>query len=333
VEEAPGHPEVVVAVLTYRRPRDLAELLPLLQAQVASCDHAPAGVRAGVLVVDNDPAGSAADVVAGLGLASVRYVHEPVPGIAAARNRALDEAAGARLLLFIDDDERPVDGWLGLLLAAHARAGGCGVAGPVVSRFAVPLDPWVEAGAFFRRRRMPTGSAIGVAATNNLLLDLAAVRRAGLRFDTSLGLVGGSDTLFTRALVAAAGPLTWCDEAIVTDVVPAGRCTRRWVVRRQLRSGTSWSHTLLLGPATPGRRAVLRLQLTALGAARIGAGGTRLLAGAVLRDVRHRANGTRTAVRGLGMLLGAWGYVYAEYRRPAPAGVAGSAPAPRPVAP
>jgi succinoglycan biosynthesis protein ExoM len=332
VEQASaGVPDIAIAVLTYRRPADLAEVLPQVQGQAVGC-----GRPAEVIVVDNDPDGSAAAVVAGLALPTVRYVHEPVPGIAAARNRALDEAGGARILVFIDDDERPVDGWLRRLLATHDRAGGCGVVGPVVSRFAVPPPEWVEAGAFFRRRRMPTGSTVEVAATNNLLLDLAAVRRAGLRFDPSLGLVGGSDTLFSRALVAAAGSLTWCDEAVVTDVVPAERCTRRWVLRRQLRSGTSWSHTLV-APAPPARRAVLRVRLTALGAARLAAGGARLLAGAVLRDVRHRANGTRTAVRGLGLVLGAWGFVYAEYRRPTidarrPAGEA-RRPAGDPVAP
>jgi succinoglycan biosynthesis protein ExoM len=323
VQESPRPaPDVVIAVLTYRRPADLAELLPLLAEQARSC-----GRDAEILVVDNDPAGSAADVARG---PRVRYVHEPVPGIAAARNRALDECSGARLLAFIDDDERPVAGWLGLLLATHERAGGCGVVGPVVSRFTVPLDPWVEAGGFFRRRRMPTGRPVDVAATNNLLLDLAAVRRAAVRFDPCLGLVGGSDTLFTRALVAAAGPLTWCDEAVVTDVVPARRCTRGWVVRRQFRSGTSWSHTLVAAAPVP-RRAALRLGLTVRGVARVVAGAGRLLAGVVLRDLGHRANGTRTAVRGLGMVLGAWGYVYAEYRRPDRATGPEPAPDPAPV--
>ena len=84
-----------------------AEVLPALAEQALAQDE-PYAV--GVLVVDNDPAAGARDAVesfaprsAGV---SVRYVHEPQPGISAARNRALAEAA-SRLLVFIDDDERP----------------------------------------------------------------------------------------------------------------------------------------------------------------------------------------------------------------------------------
>ena len=219
--------DLVLAVLTYRRPADLAELLPELDRQAAG---AALGVQ--ILVVDNDPDGAGRPACEGAGLDRVRYVHEPRPGIAAARNRALAEGAGHRLLAFIDDDERPRPGWLAGLLATLAEHGGPGAVGPVVSRFAAQLSPWVLAGGFFDRRRMPTGTPVTVAATNNLLLDLDVVRAAGLDFDERFGLSGGSDTLFTRRLVRAGGPLIWCDEAVVTDVVPAARCRRDWVLRR-----------------------------------------------------------------------------------------------------
>jgi hypothetical protein len=316
-------PAVLVAVLTYRRPDDLAAVLPLLaaEASAATGSHARA---VEVLVVDNDPDAGACAQVAGLGIPGVRYVHEPRSGIAAARNRALDEvlapSAAAQehdVLVFVDDDERPREGWLSLLLATHAAHGAGGVVGPVISDFAVPLDAWVRAGGFFDRRRMPTGTPVTVAATNNLLLDVARLRAAGVRFDERLGLAGGSDTLFTRQLVAAAGPLVWCDEAIVTDVVPAARATRDWVLRRQLRSGNSWSRTALMLAPSPLARLGLRARFTALGAARVGAGLARGALGLLTRDVRHRAAGSKLAARGLGMVLGSYGYGYVEYRRPA----------------
>ena len=319
-----GAPSVVVAVLTYRRPDDLAAVLPLLDAEAAGAEGAGGAAagrasRVGVLVVDNDPdagaRGQVTALAAELGTDRVRYVHEPRSGIAAARNRALDEAGDHDVLVFVDDDERPCEGWLGLLLATHAEHGGCGVVGPVVSDFEVPLDDWVARGGFFDRRRLPTGTTTGVAATNNLLLDVAAVRRAGVRFDERLGLSGGSDTLFTRRLVAAEGPLVWCDEAVVTDVVPAARTTRTWVLRRQLRSGNSWSRTELMLAGSPAERLALRARYTALGGARLGGGLARSALGVVRRDLRDRAAGRKTAARGLGMLLGAWGYGYVEYRR------------------
>jgi hypothetical protein len=329
-----ARPQVVVAVLTYRRPQDLSELLPVLQEQRAAVQRAAvqraaveraAVERAAVqgettwsvriLVVDNDPDRSGEPVCAASGVTALRYVHEPVPGIAAARNRALAEAERDDVLVFIDDDERPGPDWLAQLLATFARTGRVGVVGPVVSTFAVALDPWVVAGRFFDRRRLATGSLVEVAATNNLLLDLHRVRSCGVRFDEAFGLSGGSDTLFVRSLVQVAGPLVWCAEAPVTDVVPPARCTRGWVTRRAFRMGNSWSRTGLALERTRGNRLRCRIRLTAGGAARLTVGLVRLLAGTVMPDVGRRACGTRTLLRGMGMLAGAWGYTYVEYRR------------------
>ena len=309
---------VRVAVLTYRRPADLAQLLPRLVEQARAVSDS--GTIADVLVVDNDPTRSAAALVgaflAGPGDVEVHYEHEPVPGIAAARNRALRTAAAVDLLVFIDDDERPCPDWLPLLLDTHARHRGAAVVGPVVSQFAVPPPDWVTAGRFFDRLRRPTGSLVTVAATNNLLLDLHEVRRLGCEFDQEFGLSGGSDTLFTRQLHRAGGRLVWCDEAVVTDVVPPERATRSWVLRRALRSGNSWSRTTLALAATPAARLPARLRLTAAAVARLLAAAARTVVGLTARSQAQRARGARTAARGLGLLLGAWGYVYQEYRRP-----------------
>ena len=98
----PQRLSVVVAVATFRRPDCLARVLPQLVEQAASID-----VDASVLVVDNDPEGGASGFVSGFDSSAVRYVHEPRPGISAARNRALDESATADALVFIDDDEEP----------------------------------------------------------------------------------------------------------------------------------------------------------------------------------------------------------------------------------
>jgi succinoglycan biosynthesis protein ExoM len=299
---------VVVAVLTFRRPRDLAELLTDLGSAL------PPTVR--VLVVDNDPAAGARDVVATHPVGAthtVRHVHEPRPGIAAARNRALAEAATDDVLVFIDDDERPGPGWLDHLLAVHASTGAAGVVGPVVSTFPGDLDPWIVEGRFFDRRRLPTGTVVDVAATNNLLLDLRRLRPTGLRFDERFGLSGGSDTLFTRALTAAGLRLVWCDEAVVTDVVPPARATREWVLRRALRSGNGWSRTSLALQSSA--RLGTRARLTARGGLRVGAGLAALGAGTVARRRPWRARGARTLMRGAGMVGGAWGWTYSEYRR------------------
>jgi GT2 family glycosyltransferase len=304
---------VTVAVPTYRRPDDLRALLPLLleQAREVSGDR----WSVDVLVVDNDPGGGAAAVLGEAQATEVRYVVEPTPGIAAVRNRALTEAAGATLLAFLDDDERPEPGWLAALLDTWSATGAAAVSGVVVSRFAGELDPWVRAGDFYFRRRRPTGTPLQVAACGNLLLDLDQVRALGLRFESALGLGGGEDTLFSRTLIRAGGRIVWCDESRAVDRVPAERMTRRWVLTR------SWSHgntavltdlRLATGPA-----ARLRVRATGLarGLLRVAGGGLRWSWGHLSRSDRHQARGLRTLLRGAGMAGAACGLVFEEYAR------------------
>jgi GT2 family glycosyltransferase len=314
-----AHLRVTIAVLTFRRPEDIAETLPLLVDQAESVRDRVAA--ASVLVIDNDPAGSARDIVesyaASRPTVPVRYHVEPVSGITAGRNRALAEAEATAddVLVFIDDDERPTERWLELLLDTFTSTDAVGVVGPVISRFAVEPDAWVTAGEFFTRRRLPTGSTVDVAATNNLLLDLRVVRRIGLAFDPAFGITGGGDTMFSRTL-ARTGSLVWCDEAIVWDVVPASRVTRDWVVRRAFRSGNSWSLTSVALAGSTSARWKARASCLGKGLVRVAGGAARTVVGVVTRSLRHRAKGIRTLARGAGMISGLVGYSYKEYRRP-----------------
>ena len=301
---------LVVAVLTYRRPADIALALPRLIEQVKSV-----GDGARVLVIDNDPAASARELVEGLDSVVVSYAHEATAGIAAARNRALSESVSDRLLVFIDDDETPSADWLASLLGTYEASGAAAVVGPVVSQYAEQPEPWISEGQFFRRRRLPTGTALTVAATNNLLLDLEQIRRLNLSFDERFGLSGGSDTLFTRSLVQLGGRMVWCDEAVVYDQVPESRLSKDWVLRRALRSGNSAVRVDV--ELSTGLSGKIRARSSGLarGSVRMAAGVIKLGAGSVAGSLALRAQGSRTVARGAGMASAAFGYVYSEYRR------------------
>jgi succinoglycan biosynthesis protein ExoM len=319
---------LTVAVLTYRRPGDLREGLPLIVEQIAALPRDLPGMQltARLLVVDNDAAASARETVEKLRRAAstahgdavpIQYVVEEHPGIAAARTRAIDESTGSELLVFIDDDERPRPGWLAPLIREWQRSGSAAVMGRVISEFEGELDPWVAAGEFFRRRSMPTGTRITVAAAGNLLLDLDQVRRLGVRFDARLGLGAGEDSLFSRELVRRGGVMTWCEESVATDVVPRARMSRSWVLTRARSHGNAEGvidSYLAEGPAA---RLAVRARNLPRGLVRIAGGGGRYLVGLALRSRRHQARGLRTAHRGLGIAASALGRSHLEYARDA----------------
>jgi succinoglycan biosynthesis protein ExoM len=306
---------VTVAVPTYRRPDDLSALLPQLRAQADEVTAASEGRYAvEVLVVDNDPERGAEAQVARAG-GAVRYAAEPCPGIAAVRNRAMDEAAGSRLLAFIDDDERPRERWLAALLDVWSGTGAAAVSGRVLAEYAGDLDPWIAAGDFFVRRNLPSGTAIDTAAAGNLLLDLEQVRACGARFDSSLGLGGGEDTLFSRSLVRAGCRMVWCAESAVVDQVPAVRMTRRWVLTRAWSHGNGAVLTDLRLTSGAWQRLAVRARAVAGGLARVAGGAARWAFGQVTGSARHQARGLRAALRGAGLVGGAFGVMYQEYAR------------------
>jgi glycosyltransferase involved in cell wall biosynthesis len=305
-------PRLTVAVLTFRRPEQLDAALDAVAARVYEC----AGrADAEILVVDNDPAGSARAVAERGRVVPVRYVVESTPGIAAARNRALDESADRRLLVFIDDDEIAQPGWLGALLDTWEKTQADAVQGRLVTELPDGADPYIVAGGFFDRPVRATGTELPAAATFNLLLDLDTVRRLGLRFDADLGLSGGEDSIFTSLLVRGGGRIVACAESIAVDPLAPERATVAWVRGRAFAQGTVLQNTRLRLAASPVRRLVARLTGIGGGLTRILSGLLRAAAGLATRDLARRARGERVALRGLGVLARSVGYRHRTYRR------------------
>jgi succinoglycan biosynthesis protein ExoM len=221
----------LIAIASYRRPSGLRQLLDSLSAEIEVAD-------VDVLVVDNDPEGSARQVATNHPV-NPTYVVEPEPGIATARNRALQHFSDAhRAIIFVDDDEWVGPNWLTTLITFATRTGADVVQGSVVGVLPRDAPPWVSRGGFIQRHHPVSGQQLPSAATNNTLLRRDAWLRAGSpRFDPSFSMTGGSDADFFWGIRKSGSSIRFCAEAIVYEVVPADRLSLRWVRRRAIRNG------------------------------------------------------------------------------------------------
>ena len=224
--------ETTIVIPSYRRPDDLARAVASVLAQE--------GVDAlyEILVVDNDPQGSAAPVAERMAAASpiaVRYVLEARPGISHARNTGVAHAAG-RYLAFLDSDEVVGPHWLTHLLGALRRFGADAVVGPVLPHFpeGVEIDAYRRY-AYTRDARVPTGTALLRWNIGNSLFDKARCFVGPEPFLPRLGLTGGEDTVFLRQITRRGCTMVWCGEAPAWETVPAERLDADYLLRRAFR--------------------------------------------------------------------------------------------------
>ncbi len=237
LNSAPSAPEhVTVCICTCKRPALLSRLLESLSRLEMTN-----GLTYSVLVVDNDPLGTARDVVKAFGAVSltVQYFHEPEQNIARARNRAIENATGD-LIAFIDDDEEPSADWLIRLVRAVHALGADGALGPVVPRYLTEPPAWLRSGRLFGRPELPTGTWLNWRQTRagNVLLRRESVIAPESRFDERYKQVG-EDVDFFRRLIANGRRFVWCAEAAVSELVPEERCRRGYFLKRALERGSA----------------------------------------------------------------------------------------------
>jgi succinoglycan biosynthesis protein ExoM len=205
-----------------------------------------------IVVVDNDAAGSACEVVeryAATSEMNVRYEKEPVQNIALARNRALSLCAGD-YIAFIDDDEEATSEWLRHLLHTARKFEADTVFGPVVPVYPDNTQEWVRRGRFFERARYQTGTLCSHGGAGNVLLSRKALASTGARFDPTYGRTGGEDTNFFYRLGQQGARMVWCDEALVHEAVPEDRMTPTWLIKRAYRGGQMHAR-LFISPKPP----------------------------------------------------------------------------------
>lgn len=290
---------ILIAIATYRRPEGLGVLLRSLEA---ASSRRPFDV----IVVDNDAAGTGRSVAEHSPL-RLDYVVEPRPGIAAARNRALDHLDGHDAIVFVDDDEYVSAGWLDRLVEHAEKSDADIVTGPVISVFPPNAPRWLISGGFIQRPSWPTGTVLTAGATNNTLVLVESWTRFGApRFDESFSATGGSDAKLFSLLLAAGARIEFVAEAVVSEPVLAERMKVRWLLRRAYRNGIVSARIWQLKHGTV--KTVARGMLMAVGG--------------LFRAVVHlvtlkgvQASSANAFVTGLGVVSAVSGIRVHEYKR------------------
>lgn len=236
-----------IAVPTFRRPEMLAECVDSLLPQLVD------GVE--LIVIDNDPAESAKERVSAYAHPQLRYVPEPRPGVANARNRAVSES-GARYLAFIDDDEIADHAWVAALLR-HVERQVAASFGMVVPRFLGEVPRGLEQlldDLYTRDLKRPQDGEVSDlwahTGTGNSLFDKQTCLQGAEPFSQYLGGTGGEDVWLIQTLVQRGIPIHWNPAAIVWEQVPAERSTQAYVSSRRYRQGQVRT-VLMLGDRRP----------------------------------------------------------------------------------
>jgi glycosyltransferase involved in cell wall biosynthesis len=235
---------VTIAICTWNRAAMLDRLLAELRLL-----SIPAGVLWEVLVVNNASTDATDDVLhKHTHWLPLRSVHEPTPGIAHARNRALTEARGA-ITLWTDDDMAVPADWVACYLAAAERY-------PAAVLFGGPIKAWFAHDVTLAEREF-TDRHIGLLSPMFGLIDLGrevrplaagelffsgnmALRTEAARrfhFDGRFGrvgkhgLLGGEETLFLQQMLNGGAEGVWVGTAWAKHWTPRERLTRDYAWR------------------------------------------------------------------------------------------------------
>jgi succinoglycan biosynthesis protein ExoM len=228
---------VIIAIPTFRRPKNLQRLLDAIARLDSDADIA-------VLVADNDAQGQEGAALCARLAPDYRFALKAViaaeRGIAQVRNTLVREALAdphTAFIAMIDDDEWPDANWISRFLAVQRATGADVLQGSILFN-----DP---SGAIADIRR-PTGPIDMLQGAGNLLLQAQRLRSMdGPWFDPAFALTGGEDRDFFLRLQAEGARFAWADDARAYGEVPQSRANLGWVLKRAYSVGNSDMRVLL----------------------------------------------------------------------------------------
>lgn len=290
--------DITVIIPTFKRPGGLERAAGSILRQANPC-----GLSLELIIVDNDPAGSAREAVEAMMETApfpARYIHVPEPGVANARNAGVAAAKGD-FIAFLDDDEEAPAAWLCEMVGEQRFHEADVVFGPVVARLPDEITSHRDYYLQFFSRTGPEESGVieDYYGCGNSLVRRAALPDTDQPFSAERNDIGGEDDLLFDQMDRAGARFAWCAEAFVWEDPMMSRTRLGYTLRRAFAYGQGPSASCAEARHLPGM-----VFWMAVGAGQFAVYG---LAAAALWTIRapHRARMLDKAVRGLGKLF--WG--------------------------
>lgn len=285
-------PTVSIIIPTFRRPDRAVDAARSALAQ--ACDAAFE-----VVLIDNDPAGSALSSLRAMNDPRIVVLHEPRAGVANARNAGLRAATGG-LIAFLDDDEIAPATWLAELLRVQTTHNADAVFGPVRTRLASPpRDHEAYFNAFFARDPGHAEGPISVFYGCGCSLIRRAALPSAEPFSSARNEIGGEDDLLFQTMEAAGASFAWAPAAWVWETPEPSRVTLAYTLRRAFAYGQGPATKAWTGPKRDLRAIAFWMSV---GLAQTAVYGAAAL-GSFLGKTPRRAFAYRKFVEGLGKLL------------------------------
>ena len=234
-------PKITISICTYNRYDVLPKAIEsALQQSLPPDDYE-------ILVVDNSPEAKRAAAFEKKydGIANLKYIIAPLPGLSRARNTSA-ELSNAPLLAFMDDDAVAHPTWLAEILQAFERYGENTmiVGGRVDPLWGAPRPPWLHESMLGNLSVVNWGGDTREAlehewfAGTNITFRTQAIRDCG-GFATNLGRNGSGASLLSKEelhllqqIRAAGGKLIYAPNAVVEHLVEPERLNRSWFRKR-----------------------------------------------------------------------------------------------------
>jgi glycosyltransferase involved in cell wall biosynthesis len=236
---------LTVAICTYNRANFLPKLVAALRGQECFIPFE-------ILVIDNNSTDNTQEILREFSETSgtpVRVVKERHQGITYARNRAIEESRDSKYLVFIDDDELPLPGWLKAAVDALENEGADCVGGGIRVHLALPERPgWlndellgflgqVQYGSnpfWITDRSTPIWSG-NIAYRTSLFAK-------GLCFDhrynrPGQGVGGGEDAIMLRRLLDENRRIRYRPDMVVEHFIGPEKLRRGYFLRRHFIAG------------------------------------------------------------------------------------------------